>query len=255
MLPRTALRRRLARIVPLLSGLFLLVACGGDSPTGPNLSESVTLQGSSTLLFQNAAAFGEHRSKIEQVAKDTLAAAARLIPLSGITIIVRPGRDNVIPEIGIGGRADAGTISLTIDTNSGAWVSSLDTQLLPLLAHEMHHVARFRALGLYANLLDAMVGEGLADHFSVEVAATAPPIWAVALTAADLDTWLQRARQEWSNAGYDHGAWFFGTAPPIPRWAGYSIGFSMIGKFLAADSSRSASELYAEPSNSFAPTQ
>ncbi|HJO04009.1 MAG TPA: hypothetical protein QGG47_08540 [Acidobacteriota bacterium] len=45
--------------------------------------------------------------------------------------------------------------------------------------------------------------------------------------------------------------WFFGTAPPIPNWAGYSIGFAMTSTFLAADLSRSASGLYDEPASSF----
>ena len=174
-----------------------------------------------------------------------------LIPLSGITIIVRPGRDNVIPEIGFGGRADAGTIRVSFDTDGSAWLSSMDTQLFPLLAHEMHHVARFRAVGFYDNLLDGMVGEGLADQFSIEVAGTQPPIWSVALTAAELDTWSARAKQEWFNGSYDHSGWFLGAAPPIPRWAGYSIGHVITGDFLAADPSRTASALFAEPASSF----
>ena len=234
--------------------LLVVGACGGDSPTSPNLdfdnADTVALQGGSTLVLQNAAAFGEHRGTIEQVVKDTLAAASERIPLNGITILVQPGTQNVIPEIGIGGRADTGTVRVTLDTNSSEWIPSLDSELFPLLAHELHHVARLRAVGFYDHLLDAMVAEGLADQFSVELARIPPPLWSSALTPAQLETWSERAEAEWFNGSYDHNAWFFGTSS-IPRWAGYTIGFVITGEYIAADRSRSAASLYAEPSPSF----
>ena len=117
----------------------------------------------------------------------------------------------------------------------------------------MHHVARFRAGRFSSNLFEAMINEGLADHFSIEVAGTDPPIWSRALTAQQLATWSERARAQWFDSNYNHDAWFFGAAPPIPRWAGYSIGFDLVGQFLAADPSRRPSKLHAEPAASFIP--
>ena len=233
--------------------LALLSACSGPSSSSDTPTLTVPLAGGSTLVFEDGGRLAEQRPTIERVVNDTLAAARSRIPLDGITIRVEAGGSLVIPEIGIGGRADAGTIQLALDPGSPVLPRSLDEELFPLLAHEMHHVARLRTAGFPSNLLQAMVLEGLADHFSIEVAGIDPPIWASALTEAELTTWTERARAVWLDGGYDHDAWFFGTAPPIPRWAGYTIGFDLVRDFLRKNPSRLPSDLYAEPAVSFVP--
>lgn len=79
-----------------------------------------------------------------------------------------------------------------------------------------------------------------------------PLLWSTTLDGDQLATWSSRARDQWFDAGYDHSAWFFGTRE-IPRWAGYTIGFSLTGEFLAAAPSRRAPTSYAEPASSFIP--
>jgi uncharacterized protein YjaZ len=185
--------------------------------------------------------------------KETLAAVRPLVPLDRITIVIRAGVELAIPEIGIGGRSDTGTVRVDVNPSFPGLAESLDRELFPLLAHEMHHVARLRVVGFPSNLLEAMVLEGLADQFSIEVAGVDPPLWASALSPEELVTWTARARTEWLASSYNHSAWFFGTAPPIPRWAGYSIGFELTRQFLAANPSRRPSDLVAEPATSFVP--
>ena len=116
------------------------------------------------------------------------------------------------------------------------------------------HVARQRAIGFPDNLLSQMVHEGLADHFSLELTGHGPAIWAVALAGDSLDAWVERARAVWlAPPSPDRNAWFFGTTPDIPRWAGYAIGFKLVGDYLAANPSRRASALLSEPATSFIP--
>jgi uncharacterized protein YjaZ len=183
---------------------------------------------------------------------ETLAAVRELIPLDDVTVRIHAGTSSVIPEIGFGGRADAGTITVTFDPSSSALERSLDTELFPLLAHEMHHVARFRTAGFANNLFEAMITEGLADHFSIEVASTSPPIWATALEGNALVGWIERSRDQWFDPDYNHQAWFFGSSS-IPRWTGYSVGFALAGRYLEANPSARASSLYAEPASTFVP--
>jgi hypothetical protein len=241
----------------LTAALLLTLGCSGSSgPSGPDnvdVGQGITLEGGSTLVFQDGGRLDSQRAKIERVVKGTLAAVRPLLPLDGITIRVEADSRLVIPEIGIGARADANTIHLAFNSNLPAQSAALDSELLPLLAHEMHHVARFHAVGFISNLFEAMINEGLADHFSVEVAGADPPIWASALTAEQLATWSERARAEWFDSSYNHDAWFFGLSPVIPRWAGYSIGFDLVRQFLAANPSRRPSKLHAEPAASFIP--
>jgi uncharacterized protein YjaZ len=173
------------------------------------------------------------------------------LPVNGVTVIARAGTATVIPEIGIGGRADGGTVRLTFAPDSPVLADTLEVELFPLLAHELHHVARSRTVGYGNDLLGAMVSEGLADQFSVEIVGIDPPLWSRALTDEQLATWGAQAEKQWFDNGYDHDAWFFGTGAAIPRWAGYSIGFAITGEFLAADPSRSAAGLFDQPATSF----
>lgn len=238
--------------------LFTVLVSACTSPTQPETDldpgAGVALPGGSTLLFQDGGRLAAQRPPIEEVVRETLARVRPLLPVDGVTIFVQAGNasTSVIPEIGIGGRADRGAVRLTFDPESPFLAASIEAELSPMLAHELHHVARIRAIGYGNHLLGAMISEGLADQFAVEAAGIDPPLWSTALDSGQLATWTSRAREQWFDAGYDHSAWFFGTGE-IPRWAGYTIGFRMTGEFLAAAPSRRASTSYAEPASSFVP--
>ena len=106
------MRERRANAHVLVCGMVLALCApvaGCSSPTSPDagfdLGDSVALDGGSALVFENAASLAAHRAKIEQVVADTVVAVNRLMPVNGITIIVRVGTSTVIPELGIGGAA------------------------------------------------------------------------------------------------------------------------------------------------------
>jgi hypothetical protein len=239
------------KLPKLVSGAALAaaMACGGGSPSEPglDLSDAVPLPGGSTLVFEDQGQLGERRDDVERLVRATL----EKLPLEGVTVLIRIGTDLVIPEIGFGGRADAGTVFIQFDSGGSLWESTLESEFPPLFAHELHHVARLRAVGFNEHLLDALVAEGLADQFSVELLGVPPPLWAVALTGSELELWAERARDKWFNGDYNHAAWFFGTGS-VPRWAGYAIGFRLTGDYLASRPGTSAASLHAEPSESFA---
>ena len=82
-------------------------------------------------------------------------------------------------------------------------------------------------------LTDAIVHEGLADHFSVELCGGDPPLWSVALSEAELDRFTEVAIGERDSGSYDHGVWFLGRKPAVtPRWAGYAVGWRVVGDHL-----------------------
>ncbi len=184
---------------PLLTvaGAAFVSALACSTPSGPNDSTSkpvavaVALEGGAGLLFEDGGSLDVHRDAIERIVQDAVSAVRALLPTStgGVTIRVLAGTSSVIPEIGMGGfTASTNEIQLTFDPGSTVLPGALPTELFPLLAHELHHIARFRVVGYNASLLDAMVTEGLADQFSIEVAGIDPSIWSTALSDADLAT-------------------------------------------------------------------
>jgi Predicted Zn-dependent protease (DUF2268) len=243
-----------------MAGAAFVSALSCSTPSGPNdskASTAISLEGGASLLFEDGGALDAHRDEIEAIAGDTVSAVRLLLPAStaGVTIRVLAGTSSVIPEIGMGGfTASTNEIQLSFDPGSAVLPGALSTELFPLLAHELHHVARFRAIGYNTNLLDAMIAEGLADQFSIEIAGIDPPIWSTALSDADLATWSAIAREHWYDNPWNHDAWFFGVDPSIPRWTGYSIGFDLTRSYLRAHPERLPSQLHGEPTGSFIPT-
>jgi uncharacterized protein YjaZ len=249
--PRTAL--------VLLAGWAFLFPVGCSTPSSQddshaNSGPAIGLEGGISLVFEDGGSLDAHRTTIERIVKDTVSAVRGLLPVNGVTIQILSGTASVIPEIGMGGfTASTDEIRLTFNPDSTVLPGTLPTELFPLLAHEMHHVARFRTIGYNTSLLDAMVTEGLADQFSVEIADIDPPMWSQALSAAELVTWTAIAREHWLEPTWNHDAWFFGADPSIPRWAGYSIGYEIARTFLSAHPDRRPSQLYGEPARAFLP--
>lgn len=105
--------------------VLLTCAACGDSPTGPS-EGAIALPGNSALVFEGATQTSDQQPRIEQLVRDAVIEAQKVLPLERVTIIVRYG-SGVIPQLGFGGRANAGTVTMTIDPDSPAWPASLDT--------------------------------------------------------------------------------------------------------------------------------
>ena len=83
-------------------------------------------------------------------------------------------------------------------------------------ARDGQTVAELMSYG--ATLLDAMVSEGLADHFSLQVFPGEAPPWTAALDEAQRASFRARAAKELDTSPYPHAAWFFGAEEDIPNW-------------------------------------
>ena len=158
-------------------------------------------------------------------------AMARLPHRGRITITVGSNLSRVIPEIGVGGYTDFhGGVEINVDLSQ---LATAHVFLPASVAHELHHSSRIRTGPGYGTTLgEAMVSEGLADHFSLELYPHTPLIpWDHALTSAQVKTMWRTARQELSTPHYDQAAWFFGAG--FPRWTGYTLGWQIVGRYLA----------------------
>ena len=167
-----------------------------------------------------------------------------------VTVNSNPSR--LVPGWGLGGFTQNGTsVEIAIDASSSE--ATVEERLPPLAAHEFHHAARFRSPGYGRTLLQAMVSEGLADHYAAELTGRPLPPWVLALSGDEIDEWIERARPEFDSTGYDHSAWFFGRGAAIPVWAGYAIGFRLVSDYQAAHSGATAASLVNLGADSFRP--
>src|SRR6266851_4843647 len=143
-----------------------------------------------------------------------------------------------IPAWGIGGYAHGkGRISITAAPNHPRFADpERSERLAAVLAHELHHLARARGPGYGQTLGEALVSEGLAQCFEVEIGCSPPP-YAVAVEGDALRQLATRARNLVDAKEYDHGAWFSGRSgnPDFPTDGGYSLGYALARSWLALE--------------------
>jgi Predicted Zn-dependent protease (DUF2268) len=144
----------------------------------------------------------------------------------------------VIPAYGIGGFSHGkGRISITLAPGHPRFGDpERRERLAAVLAHELHHIARSRRAGYGRTLGEALVSEGLAQCFEVEIGCPPPP-YAVALRGDALRDFAARAREQMAAPYYDHGAWFYGRKGDanFPKDGGYSLGYAMVKSWLAGE--------------------
>lgn len=171
----------------------------------------------------------ELAAKICEVAQAALDLQAQHLQLDGVDVAVYAS-PWVIPELGLSGYAPLGHwMQLTLDPQNPNFAACWERELPPMLAHELHHVRRNQGVGYGSTLLEALVSEGLAQHYEAQ-ARGEPPIYARPL--GDLEALWLRAQQEF-HSPYDHSSWFFGSPQAdLPRWSGYALGFELVGRFM-----------------------
>jgi len=174
--------------------------------------------------------------------------ALAIIPLSNVDIVFSYNPVEVIPHLGFGGYTpDANTVLISVDTDNAKLAHTIDTELVHTLLHEFHHAMRWRSVGYGETLGEAVVTEGLADHFDVEVTGGEPQKWATEISITVETELLARARAMF-NESYSHDNWFFGSeAEKLPKWGGYSLGWYLVKKYLDAHPEKHASQLHATP--------
>ncbi len=239
----------------IFSILFFLLSCSSETESNfqdTSSGSTIEIGFGSILLFEETNELNKVKEDIERIAKETISLVNEKMSIDNLEIKVNSSTTNVIPEIGIGGfNPNGNEVLIYIDPDFSDLEQSIATELAPMLAHEMHHAKRQRTIGYGATLLEAVVSEGLADCFSIEVMGIDPPMWSVALTGNELDNWVDKASDVWTNNTYDHGNWFFGNNPDIPRWTGYSIGFKLVKEYISGSPEQNASNLFDEPASSF----
>lgn len=230
--------------------LTAFTATCANAPSGPgdiNQPNHIVLQDAGGLLKA-------HEAVLRDTLNATLARVVQVLPMTGLTITVSPNAARAIGGYGIGGfTRDGRSIDLFIDPAYPNLAAVLANRIAPMLAHEAHHAARFRGPGYGRTMLESMVSEGMADHFSVELLGVAVPPWSSALSAEETDVWLNQARPLFDSASYPHDQWFFGASASIPRWTGYTLGYRLIEGYKHAHPGATATTLVNTSANTFRP--
>ncbi len=179
----------------------------------------------------------------------------KLIPADSVTIKLAISNVNILPIWGIGARTISGftdnhqveKVEIYYDPNN----SNFRVELIQrTLVHELHHVCRVRMPNFQVTILECMVNEGLADHFSTEVLHCEKTPWSSALTEEQIQQYMIRVkplmRKRYESWTKELDVWMlYGKPEPdsIPGWTGYSIGWKIVENYLKAHPEARASSL------------
>ena len=193
--------------------------------------------------------------QIEAEIREVMVRVQALIPAQDLCIQITLSDEsterNIIPTMGVGGHP-IGTdiVVIYMQPENPNFKTKYVAWSLP---HEIHHAIRMRAQGWHWSLLECMVMEGLADHFLVEIFGGEPGSWTHALTEEEIQRYFVQVKPDLriTTDSYPEFVekyqtpWWFGRSgsTPIPRWAGYTLGWRIVENYLCAHPEARASSL------------
>ena len=251
------MKTRLRSVV--LSSLMLVLALGNWSfvfPAELDLDDVVCVEsvGSNRICFHsNTAGVEWLKPLVVDRIKRAIREVGETVPVEQVEFRVAVFPQRALPYHGVGGTAaDAEHIDILLDPGHPRFARTLADDLVAMVAHLYHHNLRYRTVGFGDNLFEAMVSEGLAEQFCIEVTGEESP-WATKFADEKLLRWWSRAEKTWLEPGFDHDAWFAGHGWRLPRGVGYEIGSRIVAHYLASNPEARPSTLYDTPAEVFLP--
>lgn len=182
------------------------------------------------------------------------------IPLNNIDIIFFDHRDmssyaGVDKNTGIGGfTGSMNVVQISLDTSFKTLNESIEIELFPTLAHELHHATRWQKPGYGNTLFEALITEGLAAHFEENISNIRKDHWYRKLNKKELEEHLSKAKSEFKNKKYSHSDWFFGSEKKaIPPHTGYSLGYYLVNRYVINNPKQTAASLVHSSAQIFLP--
>lgn len=177
---------------------------------------------------------GPWRERIAVEVETARLAAERVLPPLRLDVLAQRLAGATIPEIGMVGHAyRKGLFALTLDPDNPHFERCLnDGTLRRQVVHEAHHCGRMAAIGYGQTLGDALVSEGLAGRFVSYLFGSPAELWECAVDDSAIRKHLPDGAAL-ATPNFDHAGWFFGVGGRRPRWLGYTLGYRIVGDWLA----------------------
>lgn len=142
--------------------------------------------------------------------------------------------DIIIPEDGVGGRTKTSDfIEFAIDEEKAT-----ENLISEMVAHELCHAARWDKNDEWINsLFDGVISEGIATYLEAEFVKdrTEKTVFIKTIlerSDEENEKILDKLRSQLDLNYYDYDTIFFNGNNELPRWAGYSLGYYLVRKYL-----------------------
>lgn len=140
----------------------------------------------------------------------------------------------LIPEDGVGGRTYwSDLITICVDEEK-----LTKSKMTEMLVHELCHAARWGKNNEWMNtLFDDLINEGIATYFEAEFAKNLEEKTVFIKTILERSDEenkkiFEKLRDQLESSSYDYETIFFNGNDELPRWAGYSLGYYLVKRYL-----------------------
>lgn len=140
----------------------------------------------------------------------------------------------LIPEDGIGGRTYwSDLITICVDEEK-----LTKFKMTEMLLHELCHAARWGKNNEWMNtLFDGLINEGIATYFESEFAKNLEEKTVFIKTILERSDEenkkiFEKLREQLESSSYDYEMIFFNGNDEFPCWAGYSLGYYLVKRYL-----------------------
>lgn len=140
----------------------------------------------------------------------------------------------LIPEDGIGGRTYwSDLITICVDEEK-----LTKSKMTEMLVHELCHAARWGKNNEWMNtLFDGLINEGIATYFEAEFAKNLEDKTVFIKTILERSDEenkkiFEKLREQLESSSYDYEMIFFNGNDEFPCWAGYSLGYYLVKRYL-----------------------
>ena len=190
--------------------------------------------------------------KIFKVSSKHIKIIGTKIPIDDIDIVFYNAPWSIVEDIGVSGRSrGAYTLFVTFNLKNKNMNLVIEKEMPKTLAHELHHIVRYKAVGHRKTMLDGLIAEGLAGHFVMELFGGEIQSWFRAIKANDLNKVMKLYEKNYFEPN-DETKWLFGEkGGKIPKWAGYTVGYEIVKTYLKKHPKKKASNLYKVLSEEF----
>lgn len=186
----------------------------------------------------------KHGSMIQSAFDRASTILATTINAQNVDVICIDDPDMVIPETGVGGYTPSRYISyLYIDSTSDELT---EDEIFNTLCHELYHARSYDGPGYGSTLFDSVIFEGLATAFEEEMSNGESFLARDLKGRKNTKELFAKVRAELDTKDFNHFRWFiYDESNELPRWAGYEIGFYIVGEYLK-NTNKKASEIILE---------
>jgi hypothetical protein len=184
-------------------------------------------------VLNSSGKLSEYSSLLENTIGSALNRISEFFELSSIDITVSPFQKGEESPSGLGGYAlSEHRVELLVDCSRSDIDEVIETELLEVLAHELHHALRLSFHMPTGTLLQQLVMEGLACHFEHSVTNGKPSSLFKYLANYDWRIGLEKMSHLLETTDFSLDKLFLGSHPEeFPKYAGYWIGYNLVAEY------------------------